>query len=252
MRSSFVALCVAVATPAFFAAAASADLLMSEDFNYDNGALAGNNGGTGWGWEWENTEAIAVGVLDNAAALSYTNTSSWASAGATRWLGTWYGDDESDLWLRATVQKTQSNGSGDAFGGMHFYADGTEVGLIGDFWGGGHTWGAGWGGSEQESGSHLVTDLSDVVAHFNFSTGAIEVWINADMMDMGDADFVGYGITAFNSLRLRGGSSAGGTESWAYDNLMLGSAGIDVGVGIPAPGVIALFGLAGFFGSRRR
>jgi MYXO-CTERM domain-containing protein len=254
MRSLFGALFVAAAAPAFFAAAASAELLMSEDFNYANGALAGNSGGTGWGWEWENTSANDVDVFNGAATFTYFNNGGYTGSGATRWLGTWYGDDESDLWLRATVHKTQDNGSYDSFGGIGFYADGNEVGLLGNFWPGSgpNAWGAGFGGGVAESASAFVTDLSDVVAHINFSTGAIEVWINADMMNMGDADFVGYGITAFNSLRLRGGSDAGGTESWMFDNLLLGTEGIDVGVGIPAPGALALLGMAGLFGSRRR
>lgn len=229
---------VVLAVLAFLSGGVTADLIVSDDFSYPDGALAGNDGGTGWGWEWENTAAGTVDVVDGQASFTYTieDGGGFQSKEANRWMGDWFGDDETDIWLRATVQKTQDNGSNESFGGIGFFADSTEVGLLGDFWAGDgealNTWAAGWGpGGVGESPDKLVTDLSDVIAHINYVSNEIEVWVNADPSNLGDPNFVGSGIAVFNAIRFRGGSTAAGTESWTYDNFLLGTAPSDVGIG---------------------
>lgn len=228
---------VVLTVPTVLLGGVAADMILSDDFRYPDGALAGNDGGTGWGWEWENTGSGTVDVVDGAASLTYTIGAGggFQSHEAKRWAGDWYGDDEPDIWLRATVQKTKNNGSNYSFGGIGFYADEAEAGLLGDFWTGdsqtANIWAAGRGDGIVESAGLAVTDLSDVIAHINYASGEISVWINADPSKLGDPDFIGSGIGVFNVIRLRGGSDASGTESWTFDNLLLGTSASDVGIG---------------------
>ena len=55
-------LCAVVAVAFIVAPVAHADIIVSEDFNYSEGNLAGNNGGTGsWTSEWATAGAVGAG-----------------------------------------------------------------------------------------------------------------------------------------------------------------------------------------------
>jgi len=61
-------LCAALATPA------AGLTVASDNFDtYATGALAGNNGGTGWGGAWGGTPTVAVTPTVVTGGLSYTN-----------------------------------------------------------------------------------------------------------------------------------------------------------------------------------
>ena len=215
---------------------AQAAVIAIEDFDYTNGALAGNNGGVGWNGGWANVSGTAATVTRGIAQISFSTAGRFESSQATRQLSQTVGDTETDVWLRTTMQKTTTIGVKNNFGGIGFFDTGVEQGLLGNFWSGVavDAWGVGSHGSQGEAAGELVTTLSDVILHIKFGVFS-EIWINPTntsqgVEGMGSADTTGGAIPPFNEILLRAGSNHAGTETWQYHDLILGETAADVGV----------------------
>lgn len=252
----------AVAVLPLFSTVGFCDVIATEDFTYATGSpLAGNNGGTGWSAGWVDFAGTPATVEAGVAQLSFTGAGGFASSQVSRLLGEAVGDDESDVWIRATIQKTASLGISESFGGIGFFNGGAEVGLVGNFWPGvaADAWAAGPNGGQGEIAGELVTTLSDVIAHIDFANGVTELWVNPlDDQDIGAAEATGSGIGEFDTIVLRAGTGTAGTETWQFDDLQIGTTVGDVGaafaVAVPEPNsaVILGAGVLCLFGRRRR
>ena len=81
--SSRKAQLAALIVTAGLGASSYATTLATDDFEtYAVGALAGNNGGTGWGGAWGGTPTVAVTPTVIAGGLSYTNGDVFVNGGS--------------------------------------------------------------------------------------------------------------------------------------------------------------------------
>ena len=244
---------LAAASCLVFSSAGYCDVIATDDFTYPNRSpLAGNNGGAGWSAGWTDFAGTAATVEDGAAQLSFTSVGGFSSSQASRLLGETVGDDETEAWIRATVQKTVSLGITDSFGGIGLFNGGAEVGLIGNFWPGvaADAWGAGPNGGQGEIAGDLVTVSSDVIVRLDFVGGATELWVNPfDDQSLGAAEAIGAGMGAFDTIVLRAGTSTAGTETWQFDDLRIGTSAGDVGAAVAVPEPSSAFLVFGLFGA---
>jgi hypothetical protein len=193
-----------------------------DDFSYADGALAGNNGGTGWAGPWTDNAGTPATVVGGVAQTSFTGA---GSSQIQRDLSS----AMSSAWIRATVQKTATLGISESYGGIGLYDGGTERALIGNFWPGvaADAWGAGTNGSQGEIAGELVTTLSDVIVYVDGTE--TKLWVNpADPANLGVPEATGGGVGQFNRIILRCGTSTAGTETWQFDNLIVGETLSDI------------------------
>jgi PEP-CTERM motif len=94
-----------------FASAASAAVLVSENFSYTDGTLAGQNGGTGWAGPWGNvvsptanasgSNVITGGVLGSGDITGASTTTSQIF----RDFSTEFGADGTTIWITLAMQR---------------------------------------------------------------------------------------------------------------------------------------------------
>jgi hypothetical protein len=191
----------------------------ADDFSYADGVLADKKGGTGWAGPWTDSAGTAATVVGAVAQTSFTSGGSYAGSEVQRDLSS----TMTSAWIRATVQKTATVGVSDSFGGIGLYEGGSERALIGNFWPGASidAWGAGPNGSQGEIAGELVTTLSDVIIYVDGTE--TKLWINpADPNNLDVPEATGSGVGQFNRIILRCGTSTAGTETWQFDNLIIG------------------------------
>jgi hypothetical protein len=210
--------------------------LVSEDFAYPDGPLAGQNGGTGWNGSWTSSGANVIGGEANVPVSSV----SVRPATATLWAA-----DGDAAYASFRMRSTD--------------ASGPVVFLLAPF-GSGVNWGAGFNGSS--------FDFNGVPAFGTFNTNqdylfvmrlvrndagndTATLWI--DPLDESDApqataseDYLHSGTTALATLRLLGSGGAA-----IFDDFRIGTTFADVSpvpeashVLLAAVGALALAGFA--------
>lgn len=225
---------------------ANAAPIASENFNYPNGPLAGNNGGTGWFGEWldfQGTPQVSGGqtIIDSTLgqqALRFLESPQLKANGG-------------EVWIAIDAQMfTTGSGITQSYGGIGLYLGNAEQALIGKAWPGEYVWAAGTNqGLVPSTSSTLVP--SDVFIRITFDllggNDFLDVWINpADPSSLNsqtpdisrnDPDL------SFDSIRLRGGINGGLNESWNWSSITIGSSLADV-LPVPEPSTTALCLLA--------
>ncbi len=220
-------ICTMLAILAMMSVATFGAIIAEENFDYADGALAGNNGGSGWTGAWTDYDGTAPTVVGGVAQLSFSGAG-WQSSQADRYLNA----PLTSAWIRATVQKTVTAGNGASFGCIGLFEGGAERGLIGNFWPGVavDAWGAGPNGSQGEIAGKLVTTLSDVIVYIDATE--TKLWVNpVDPRNPGTPDAVGGGIGQFDRIILRCGTNDN-SETWQVDNLVIAETLDDVTGGI--------------------
>lgn len=219
-------------------ASVHADIFAREDFNYSNGNLAGDNGGVGWSAAWTNaqgtpTVAASKGLLNainNDQGSRLISTLQTAPVGGTR-----------TVWISFEGKQTTTlTGTTNSYGGLGLYRGNTEQLLIGKAWPGPYEWRAGVGGSLVGASTPVSTlNTTKIIARVTLVDGTatandtLDVWLNpmdtssvaalgAPQITRTDADL------SFDTLRIRSGSGAGGTEGWAFDAVAAGDDLADV------------------------
>ncbi len=245
MKRCVKMMCVAVLA---VSVAANAGIIAQDDFAYDDGVLAGNDGGSGWAGAWADFAGTPATVVGGVAQIAWDSASGWQSSQTDR---SFSGGAVTSAWIRTTVQKTVTAGSSSAFGGIGLFEGDGERGLIGNFWPGVATdaWGAGPNGGQGEIAGELVTTLSDVVVYISATETLL--WVNGDPLALGTPEATGSGIGQFDRIILRAGTNNNG-EAWQFDNLIIGETAADVGVVVPEPATLALLGLGAMSLIRRK
>jgi len=241
MNRAFLPTAVCLATLSLPAVAA---VLATDNFSYADGSLAGNNGGSGWSTTWTNASGTTATALSGEANITSTPGSEVARTLAAAQSGT------ATIWILFEAQQfTTLSGSTNSFGGFGLYNGSTEQLLIGKAWPGPYEWRAGTGGGLVGPASPVSTlSLTSVLARVTLNASGndvLDVWFNpADISSevaLGAASITRTDTDLnFDTIRLRGGSGAGGTESWQFDNLIVATALSDV----PEPSSALLGGLA--------
>jgi hypothetical protein len=232
-------LCIAVTT--------NGAIVAQDDFTYADGNLAGNAGGTGWAGAWTNFDGTPATVVGGVAQTAFSSGSGWVHSQVTRSIDVTL----TSTWIRATVQKTVTSGIAESFGGIGLFENGSEKGLIGNFWPGVavDAWGAGPHPDQGEIAGELVTTLSDVVVYI--SGTETKLWVNGNPLNLGTPEAIGSGVGQFNQILLRCGTNNNG-ETWQFDNLVVGETAADIGVVVPEPVTMAFLGFGALALIRRR
>lgn len=238
---NMVATLVAIACLAMISSAANAVALLSEDFTYADGALGGQNGGTGFGAAWTGAATqvtsgeavIAAGTCCDAFRDLPSDLGTFAAANTVTVGELWGGID----YLQPV---------GDTFGGLSFFAptaggpgNRTERMLLGD----GFNQDV-WGVSAPGHGIFNSTVANDDVARrgvfqivFNeFGDETVNLWVGSNttapvVIITGSPVATGnFELSDANSIRLSHG--AGGAS---FDNFVIGETAADVGGVVDVP-----------------
>jgi hypothetical protein len=230
------------------AAVSQAAIIIQENFDYGNGGLNGQTGGSGWSsHSWFQTTTNVSGGVAGGGGDSSARHNFNTSLGTT---GT--------IWVRfdwGNSVAPQENGS---YGGLTFYQtqadlDVNERFLIGNTWpGSGHdVW------RMTNSGATTILNHSGMksgLAKLDLAAGTASLWVRAtgttiDVSDTPDATSSGLALTNLGGIRING--SSGNSASQSFDNLIIGTTLLDVNA-IPEPSAALLGGLGLLALLRRR
>lgn len=219
-------------------------LTVSEPFSYPDGALAAQNGGTGFNTAWGNangdtaggTHTVTNGTVNDVSGNIFRGlTSSFPASGT--------------LWMSLDFQR--SSGSYD---GISLFTGTSEKFLVGAV-NSDATWDLGKNGSSSGGSSSTVSNatLKTGILRFTLdsgSNGSASLWVGSgqgtvDVSGAPAATLTGLTLTGINTVRL------GTSGSQIIDNLQFGDTAADVG-GVPEPGAIGIIALAGLAFLRRR
>lgn len=216
-------------------------IIASEYFDYADGPLSGQNGGTGWNGGWTGAGDVASGE----GAPAFNNDASFRQLANT--IG--HGDGES-VYLSFDI-----NSSIDifqAFAGLSFYGAGTEEVFIGktffDLSLGIDVTGLGalpTNGSE--TSATLVTEILFGAADTTFN-------LFVDPVNMMTSETLSWTVStgvlggSWDAIRLASGGT--GDLMASFDNIVIATAKQDVL--LPEPSTLGLFVLAGVFFLRRQ
>jgi len=195
------------------AALSQAEVLVSEDFTYANGALNGQNGGTGFSAAWSNS--TSVNVTGGAVVSTGGNNPSFRN------LSTAFGNSGT-LWVSFDWGH---NTGAVGYGGLTLWAGLTEVGLIGDVYNG--TWQVNGAGASSTS---ALSSLKTGVARITLGAGAtstIDLWVGPTGSPV---DVSGPVVSTLSGLTLEGVDNIRimGDSAQSFDNLIIGTTIADV------------------------
>ena len=243
------------------ALSSSADLLVSESFDYptlsDGDIIDGASGGTGWSGSWGN---IGVDYYRNSGltfpgdnidvAGGHLETRSF-SAVNFRSLDSAYGTDGSTLWLRFLIERDDTDAEGNSgWTGLSLFQDGSENLFIGK------RFDNGFWGIERPGGAAANTTVSInnagpamMLVRIAFQSGAeaVDLWaLNSaapeNEIDLGAASAT-ISATDFTFDRMRIGS---GSNVYNYDEIFMGETYSDIlPAVVPEPSSLALLLVAG-------
>ena len=197
-----------------------AEVIVSEDFTYADGALHGQNGGTGFSAAWSSSANVTGGISVGTDPSTRNLSTPFPSSG-TLWL--------SFDW--AFAAKPTENSS---YGGLTFYSGGTERFLIGNTWpvSGHDVW------RMNGSGSTGVTNYGGMktgVAKITLGAGAtssVELWVGpagspVNVSGPAMATASGRELAGVDRIRI-GGGDFGSSNPQSFDNLLIGTTVADV------------------------
>ena len=202
------------------ASVSQADVIVSEDFTYADGALSGASGGTGFSGGWSSSDNVAGGVSTGADPSTRSLSAPFPSSGIL-----WVSFD----WAYAT-QPSEAN----SYGGLTFYMGGSEKFLIGNTWPvvGHDLW------RMNGSGSTGVTNYGSMktgVAKITLGEGAtstVELWVGpagspVDVSGPALATASDRELAGVDGIRI-GGGDFGSSNPQSFDNLLIGTTVADV------------------------
>ena len=217
--------------------------IASDDFTYADGALAGNNGGSGWGGAWTDGGTVAGGSAATAGSDAFRTlaTSITPTAGTSVYTSFFLGADST---------------SANDFAGLSFFSGGAErlfFGMTFDT----NSYGINvTGKANTDSGVATTTAPRFLIGEVLFSgvssfTTNLYLDTAANLVSSYTGNFEGVGA-AWDQIRIASGGSTGTTAT--YDEIRIGTTLSDVTVPVPVPATLALLGLglAGIGWSRRR
>ena len=192
-----------LASIAMFATLSQAIVLVSEDFGYSDGALNGQNGGTGFSGAWTSTTNVTSGVATGNNVSTRTLSATVGSSG-TLWLSFDWG---------YLVKPTEFN----SYGGLTFFAGPTERFLIGNTFpgaGGFDVWQMNDGGPNG-SAKTTVTNYPGMktgVARVTLGVGAtstVDLWVGStgspvDVSGAPMATSTNRDLAGIDSIRING------------------------------------------------
>ncbi len=236
MKNRTLALLASIAVAMGLTTTMRASTVASESFNYSNGNLAGQNGGTGWSDAWASDQGTPTVVSQQANINSSAGTQAERSipfqgAGTTN-------------WMRFAAQQFTTASAGvtnNTYGGFGLFNGGTELGLIGKAWPGPYRWSV-----ALLNTNTLTTNstLSPSVVYVRLVEGGfgtnltVDVWINPTnpaSIDTVTPDVShGFPASGWDTIKLRGGVGVSVTESWKFGAIAIANSLADVAVP-PAP-----------------
>jgi len=229
------------------AALSPAAIIIQESFDYGNGGLSMQGGGTGWGsnvWFAANasvSSGVAVGssgAWDQAQKRNFANTLG-ASVGPTV-----------TIWLRFDWGHSAEVGAGSGYGGLTFYTGtsdgGTENFLIGNPWSSTPNdgqWNISSGSGDPTTGISS-NGMKSGVAKMDLGAGTVSLWVGAtgSTIDVGgnpDASVSGLSLAGIQGIRILGYN---GSASQSFDNLTIATTLAEVNA-VPEPSAALLGGL---------
>jgi len=233
-----------------------AAILISDRFDYSDGSLNGQNGGTGFSGAWTSTVNVASGVVGGNAPSFRLFSSPLGSSGT--------------LWVSFDWAYESAPTQNGAYGGLTFYAGATDGGftegpggterfLIGNTWGPIEDFDV-WRMSGSAPTLELNhPDMKTAVAKITLGTGAtstVELWVGAtgspvNVSGPAMATSTGRNLEGLDGIRIMGQDFGVGGPNQAFDNLIIGETMFDVGA-IPEPTTALLGGLGLLALLRRR
>lgn len=174
--------------------ATAAVVVVAEDsFSYSAGALAGNNGGTGWSSAWSQTYGSGTGFNVDTSGLSYTGLPS--SGGRLAWRSGGNGIDQNRrtlpvqdtgvVYIRFLAQFGSSSGGGTP--NLRLLNSGTQTGGVG---GNGGTYGAYWSilgadlnplSNGNSSSSTVLSALNLVLLRIDYDASSTSLFLNPNL-----------------------------------------------------------------------
>ena len=253
--------------PVALVGSASAAIIASDDFSYADGALSGQNGGTGWATAWADRSTLTGNAVVDAgdavtsgvATVFGDNSGVFDDQGTTfRTLSSSIGGS-GDIWLSIDMSFT-SGAATDSFVSFQFRngappatgdpTDGAQgAWRIGDEW-----TGTNWAVSSNSTGASTTGTastgaLDTLLVHIDYTAGTSSLWINAaDGTTLGAPDAsIATTPGTIDTVLLRAGGGGGTYRELSMDNLVIGTLESDVRIvaPVPEPFSAALLGLGG-------
>ena len=202
-----------------FTALSGAAPIASDDFTYADGALKGQNGGSGFSNAWSSSTDVAGGVVVSGGGNnpSFRNLSSAFPTTGAVWLSFDWGH----------------NTSGVDYGGVTLFTSGSEVGLIGDVYTG--TWLVdGAAASSVSSLASLKTGVVRITLGAGVDDDTIDLWVGptgspVDVSGAVVSTRTGLSLAGVDRIRIMGDSAQ------SFDNLLIGTTIGDVDAINPTP-----------------
>ncbi|MBE3098923.1 MAG: PEP-CTERM sorting domain-containing protein [Planctomycetes bacterium] len=233
-------------------ASAWAAPIVSDRFEYNEGALAGNgSAGGGWGGGWTDGGTVSAGSFAYGA-LPVAGNHVTVTSGTPAWrlLDAMYAPTSGSLWVSFTCRGYSETG----WSGVSFFEGGDERMFMG-MPGLSPTWGIHlyeWTTQERILSNDLVDmTIRFFVARFDYNgTGdtAVTLWIDPAVSPTPPSDASAEGTSARTAMQFDRIRIAGDRDC-EYDELRLGTSWADV---VPEPATLALVALGGLALIRRR
>jgi hypothetical protein len=241
--SKLKAICSTAAALLCLSGTATASVIASDAFDYADGALAGDNGGTGWGGAWTGGGSVSGGVAATSNASGFRNlaTAIVPTAGQSLYLGLTLGADASS--------------AGD-YAGLSFFSGADErlfIGMTFDT----NRYGINVTGRANTSSSTAVdTSPNRLIAQILFDTAdniTVNLYIDpVGPLGVADSTYTGaVGGGNWDNVRLSSNSNIGSVAA-SYDQVRIGTTLADVTVPEPSSFALAGLALAALVGARRQ